>query len=138
MESGGTIDEARRERIPEDVRTFVWRRDGARCVRCGSTQSLEFDHSIPVSKGGSNTSKNVQLLCAECNRKKRDHIYAMRRTARARFNAMPTGGGQDLSLAPFLCGQAATPIPRTRIARLARASSARTSLAGRESGRPGR
>ena len=74
MEAGGAIDEARRERIPEDVRTFVWRRDGGRCVTCGNSDNLEFDHIIPVSRGGSSTSKNVQLLCAECNRKKRDHI----------------------------------------------------------------
>lgn len=74
MEAGGATGEARRERIPEDVRTFVWRRDGGQCVRCGRTENLEFDHIIPVSKGGSNTAKNVQLLCAECNRKKSDHI----------------------------------------------------------------
>jgi len=74
MKAAGHIDEARRERIPEDVRTFVWRRDGGRCVKCGSTENLEFDHIIPVSKGGSGSANNVQLLCAECNRKKSDHI----------------------------------------------------------------
>lgn len=74
MEAGGATGEARRERITEDVRAFVWRRDGGQCVRCGRTENLEFDHVIPVSKGGSNTAKNVQLLCVECNRKKSDHI----------------------------------------------------------------
>jgi len=67
-------EEAGRERIPEEVRLLVWERDGGRCVKCGSTEDLEFDHIIPVSKGGSNTGKNVQLLCARCNREKGDRI----------------------------------------------------------------
>jgi hypothetical protein len=61
---------ARRERIPEEIRIFVWRRDEGRCVRCGSQESLEFDHIIPVSKGGANSARNLQLLCERCNREK--------------------------------------------------------------------
>lgn len=68
------IVKERRERIPEEVRRSVWFRDEGKCVRCGSDKDLEFDHIIPVSKGGSNTEKNVQLLCKECNRKKSDKI----------------------------------------------------------------
>ncbi len=59
-----------RTRIPDDVRLAVWVRDGGRCVRCGGTQDLEFDHIIPVSKGGSNSERNVQILCGQCNRSK--------------------------------------------------------------------
>jgi len=59
-----------RQPIPEDVRAFVWRRDQARCVKCGSNKNLEFDHIIPVSRGGSNTERNIQLLCEGCNREK--------------------------------------------------------------------
>lgn len=59
-----------REPIPEDVRLFVWSRDKGRCVRCGATTELEFDHVIPLAMAGSNTAKNLQLLCASCNRSK--------------------------------------------------------------------
>src|ERR1051326_5058899 len=61
---------ARRERIPEDVRIFVWQRDQGRCVQCGSNQNLEFDQIIPFVKGGSSTSRNIQLLCEKCNRRR--------------------------------------------------------------------
>jgi 5-methylcytosine-specific restriction endonuclease McrA len=61
---------AQRERIPESVKHQVWRRDQGKCVMCGSNERLEFDHIIPVSKGGSCTSRNLQLLCEPCNRQK--------------------------------------------------------------------
>lgn len=60
----------RRERIPEHVRIAVWRRYGGKCARCGRRERLEYDHIVPVSKGGSNTGRNIELLCEQCNRKK--------------------------------------------------------------------
>lgn len=60
--------------ISPEVRREVWRRDQGRCVQCGSQLNLEFDHIIPVSKGGSNTSRNIQLLCENCNREKYNNI----------------------------------------------------------------
>jgi hypothetical protein len=60
--------------IPEEVRNEVWRRDQAKCTRCKSVFKLEFDHIIPVSRGGSNTARNIQLLCEICNRQKSDSI----------------------------------------------------------------
>jgi len=59
-----------REAIPERVRHEVWRRDEGRCVDCGSRERLEFDHIIPVSRGGSNTARNIELRCQPCNRRK--------------------------------------------------------------------
>ena len=56
--------------IPKAVKHEVWKRDRARCVECGSRERLEYDHIIPVSKGGSSTARNVQLLCEQCNRSK--------------------------------------------------------------------
>ncbi|MGO8821258.1 MAG: HNH endonuclease [Desulfomonilaceae bacterium] len=59
-----------RQPIPDDVKMFVWQRDKGQCVNCGSKQNLEFDHIIPISMGGSNTARNLQILCEECNRLK--------------------------------------------------------------------
>ena len=64
--------------IPTPVKIEVWRRDGGRCVQCGSTRNLHFDHDIPFSKGGSSlTAANVRLLCAKHNLEKSDKILAI-------------------------------------------------------------
>jgi 5-methylcytosine-specific restriction endonuclease McrA len=39
-------------------------------VECGSRERLEFDHIIPVSEGGFNTARNIELRCETCNRRK--------------------------------------------------------------------
>lgn len=63
-----------RESIPTEVKIAVWNRDKERCVSCSSNSNLEFDHIIPVSKGGANSVKNIQLLCRNCNRTKSNKI----------------------------------------------------------------
>lgn len=61
--------------IPSHVKLAVWRRDRGRCVICGSTDNLHFDHDIPYSKGGSSvTPENIRLLCARHNLAKHDRI----------------------------------------------------------------
>jgi hypothetical protein len=69
-----TGSESARRPIPEAVRHEVWRRDSGRCVDCGSREELEFDHIVPVSKGGSNTARNIELRCESCNRRKAARI----------------------------------------------------------------
>ena len=66
----GDLDRPIRQPVPESVRHEVWRRDGGTCVDCGSRDRLEFDHIIPVSQGGSNTARNIELRCETCNRRK--------------------------------------------------------------------
>ncbi|HEY8584121.1 MAG TPA: HNH endonuclease signature motif containing protein [Capillimicrobium sp.] len=60
----------RRTPIPRAARLAVWRRDGGRCVECGTDFELQFDHVIPLALGGASTVENLQLLCAPCNQRK--------------------------------------------------------------------
>jgi hypothetical protein len=70
----------RRVATPEWVKRVVFFRDRGRCVACrrdlsGILSSLaeeEFDHIVPLANGGLNDVTNIQLLCKECNRRKRD------------------------------------------------------------------
>lgn len=48
--------------IPSAVKQRVWRRDGGRCVECGSNENLEYDHIIPVSKAAA-TPKETCSFC---------------------------------------------------------------------------
>jgi uncharacterized membrane protein YebE (DUF533 family) len=67
-------DKDSRRRIPRDVRQRVWQKYGGRCAECSADTYLEFDHIIPVAKGGGNSDTNVQLLCRNCNLAKSDNI----------------------------------------------------------------
>ena len=65
----------RRRVIPTKVKLAVWKRDAGKCVECGATDELHFDHDLPWSKGGTSlTEANVQLLCARHNLSKSDRI----------------------------------------------------------------
>jgi hypothetical protein len=69
------IELRHRRLIPSEVKKEVWKRDKARCVICGRTDHLHFDHDIPWSKGGASiTAANVRLLCARHNLQKHDNI----------------------------------------------------------------
>jgi hypothetical protein len=60
--------------IPAEVRREVWIRDGGRCQwptadggTCGSTCRVQYDHLVPIARGGASTVGNVRLLCAAHN-----------------------------------------------------------------------
>jgi HNH endonuclease len=60
--------------IPAELRRAVFERDGGRCVECDSSFDLQYDHVLPVALGGATTLENLQLLCADCNRRKSDSL----------------------------------------------------------------
>ena len=56
--------------ISPDIRTKVLKRANYKCEKCDSTENLEIDHILAISKGGSSAEENLQVLCRPCNRKK--------------------------------------------------------------------
>jgi hypothetical protein len=56
--------------ISATTKKIVFTRDGGVCQCCGSSESIEYDHIIPFSCGGSSAVSNIQLLCMKCNRSK--------------------------------------------------------------------
>lgn len=68
-----------RQEISIRKRFIVFKRDQFTCVMCGRSGvgiKLEVDHKLPVSKGGTNSTDNLQTLCFECNRGKRADLEA--------------------------------------------------------------
>ncbi|MDQ3039071.1 MAG: HNH endonuclease [Pseudomonadota bacterium] len=49
------------------LREEVLERDGHKCVRCASTDSLQVDHILPQSCGGPHIMENLRTLCRKCN-----------------------------------------------------------------------
>lgn len=58
----------------EDIRQIVISQRG-RCAYCPTRltfRNREIDHIEPLSKGGTNYRRNIQVLCRPCNQRKRD------------------------------------------------------------------
>jgi 5-methylcytosine-specific restriction endonuclease McrA len=61
---------ARDIRVGKKLQREVFERDENRCLRCGSTVSLQADHVYPRTLGGPSTESNLQTLCRVCNNAK--------------------------------------------------------------------
>ncbi len=75
--STGPPRSVERKHISIRKRFFVFKRDHFSCVICGRSGvgvKLELDHRVPISKRGTDDLDNLQTLCFECNRGKRDSL----------------------------------------------------------------
>jgi 5-methylcytosine-specific restriction endonuclease McrA len=45
----------------------IFKRDGNKCVYCGSSENLCIDHVLPVSMGGTDDVENLAAACKACN-----------------------------------------------------------------------
>ena len=71
----GTTDIDHNRLIPSAIKQEVFERDKGRCVLCGATDNLHFDHDFPFSKGGTSISAdNIRLLCVRHNLAKHSKI----------------------------------------------------------------
>jgi hypothetical protein len=66
--------------VPDKLAAQVFSRDGDKCVDCGSTEKLELDHVLPISRGGKSELSNLAVRCRSCNRRKRSRDAKERAT----------------------------------------------------------
>jgi len=67
------------------VRRAVWLRDGGRCTfltssghRCRERRFLEFDHAVPLARGGPSTVENLRLRCRTHNQEEANRVLGVR------------------------------------------------------------
>jgi hypothetical protein len=53
--------------VAQSIKNNVQRRDGHKCVLCGSTIKLEVDHRRALMNGGTNDFSNLFTLCDDCH-----------------------------------------------------------------------
>lgn len=60
-----------RMKVTPGLRYDILKRDGFKCVLCGSTAKdgvkLHVDHIVPLSRGGKTEMANLRTLCDRCN-----------------------------------------------------------------------
>ena len=59
----------------DNMKREVYERQHGICVKCGKRfdiKEMEADHITPWSQGGRTVAANCQMLCRDCNRRKRD------------------------------------------------------------------
>ena len=54
--------------IKPSVKKAVYKRDGGRCIICGSYRGQPNAHYIPRSAGGLGIEENIVTLCPTCHR----------------------------------------------------------------------
>ena len=53
--------------VPAKLREEIILRDGGKCLRCGSVDSLTIDHIFPQCVGGTHARANLRTFCRSCN-----------------------------------------------------------------------
>jgi len=109
---GATTKPARRPRqvrsarhVPARVRRIVWERDRGQCTftsddghRCGATHRLQYDHIVPVARGGSSTADNVRLRCHAHNHHEAERVFGAAFMERKRATAADATARADAEL----------------------------------------
>lgn len=67
-----------RKSLPKDIRETVLKRDGYKCIRCGSAEDLDIHHIVPKSQGGSDELSNLRTLCRQCHATEHPDVPVLR------------------------------------------------------------
>lgn len=91
---------SRARQIPAAIRHTVWERDNGRCTfvgaaghRCESRRFLEFDHVVPVARGGKATVEGLRLRCRTHNQYEAERAFGAGFMGRKRESARRAKGG---------------------------------------------
>lgn len=57
----------RQETTCTNFRKMLKEELGEECYNCGSKESIEYHHIVPISVGGTNNIKNIVPLCSKCH-----------------------------------------------------------------------
>lgn len=57
----------KRRYLTLDEKVEAFRRSNNCCEECGSTRHLSIHHIVPLSRGGTNHTRNLTILCRRCN-----------------------------------------------------------------------
>lgn len=63
----------KRIKFSDDLKKDILKSQGGKCMYCGAKQRIDLmdiDHKNPIANGGSNTRRNLQVLCRTCNTRK--------------------------------------------------------------------
>lgn len=74
---GGTVAKIQKHTYPPNWREICKdkiREAGNKCQRCPSTDRLEVHHIIALSRGGTNHTFNLIVLCYSCHNKRHKHM----------------------------------------------------------------
>jgi 5-methylcytosine-specific restriction endonuclease McrA len=93
--------------IPNAIMSVVWKRDAGVCTfvgenghRCRSRRHLEFDHIVPVARGGESTVSNLRLRCRAHNQFEAERTLGSDFMKHKREEAKPAA--DDLDVVPWL------------------------------------
>jgi hypothetical protein len=97
--------------IPAAVKRAVRARDGGRCTyvgdngrRCPERSRLEYEHKLPVARGGQSTVGNIRLLCRAHNQLEDERAFGAEfmahKRAIARASVLPANGHASVELPP--------------------------------------
>ncbi len=73
----GSVKRIKTSDYPENWKIIIVEiknRDGNKCVQCDSTNKLEVHHILPLSRGGTNSKRNLITLCEGCHSKRHKHL----------------------------------------------------------------